>query len=153
MKKLFKNCMKFKLFTLITVLGMVILASSCAKEGCTDPDATNFDADAKDDDNTCQYEGKVVFWQDELSAEDFADQGVNTLYFYIDGELVGSSAANVYWSGAPDCGTPATITFVENLGSVKNKSYTYSVTDEDDFEWYSGVVNITANTCTSLELD
>jgi hypothetical protein len=32
-----------------------MLFTQCRKEGCTDPLATNFDADAKKDDGTCEY--------------------------------------------------------------------------------------------------
>ena len=51
---------------LATVFGaFAVLATSCAKEeGCTDPTATNYDADAEDDDGSCVYpapeEGEVL---------------------------------------------------------------------------------------------
>ncbi|MCH8329981.1 MAG: hypothetical protein IH946_01145 [Bacteroidetes bacterium] len=32
-----------------------IVFTGCKKEGCTDPEATNYDADAKDDDGSCIY--------------------------------------------------------------------------------------------------
>ena len=40
----------------VAVGGMTIFTTGCAKEeGCTDPLATNFDADAEEDDGSCEY--------------------------------------------------------------------------------------------------
>ncbi|UTW63237.1 DUF4856 domain-containing protein [bacterium SCSIO 12741] len=38
---------------LVVGLAMVAAFSSCKKEGCTDPTATNYDSDAKEDDGSC----------------------------------------------------------------------------------------------------
>ncbi len=42
----------------LTVLigGSIVTMSSCKKEGCTDPSATNYNEDAKKDDGSCTYE-------------------------------------------------------------------------------------------------
>lgn len=40
-----------------TTLGTL---SSCNREGCTDPDASNFDSKAKSDDGTCEYDANTV---------------------------------------------------------------------------------------------
>ncbi|UTW63631.1 hypothetical protein KFE98_05645 [bacterium SCSIO 12741] len=42
----------------VLALGMVGGMTSCKKEGCTDSTATNYDADAKDDDGSCTYASK-----------------------------------------------------------------------------------------------
>lgn len=47
--------MKIKLVTL-SIMVLSIALFSCKKEGCTDPIATNYDEDAKKDDNSCEYE-------------------------------------------------------------------------------------------------
>lgn len=36
-------------------LGLLVGATGCKKEGCTDPAALNYDPDAKKDDGSCQY--------------------------------------------------------------------------------------------------
>jgi hypothetical protein len=41
-------------------LGFVLSVSSCNREGCTDPDATNYDDRAKEDDGTCDYADEDV---------------------------------------------------------------------------------------------
>ena len=33
----------------------IVLLGSCEKEGCTDPDAVNYDSSANDEDGTCEY--------------------------------------------------------------------------------------------------
>ena len=42
---------------LILFMFSVVLLGSCNKEGCTDPTATNYNADASIDDGTCTIEG------------------------------------------------------------------------------------------------
>ena len=42
---------------LIVFILSVVLLGSCNKEGCTDPTATNYNADASSDDGTCTIEG------------------------------------------------------------------------------------------------
>jgi len=50
----------FKLFTAAALVGMVAVMPSCSdKEGCTDPNAVNFDADAKKDNGSCTYDAQV----------------------------------------------------------------------------------------------
>tara|TARA_Y100000589_G_C27196827_1_gene647239 strand:+ start:5985 stop:7202 length:1218 start_codon:yes stop_codon:yes gene_type:complete len=48
--------MSLKKSKLLLVLIVSILISSCQQKGCTDPSALNYDANAKKDDNSCEYE-------------------------------------------------------------------------------------------------
>ncbi|MCB0402978.1 MAG: hypothetical protein KDD41_12900 [Flavobacteriales bacterium] len=61
-----------KKFTLIFMsmftLGAVTLTSCSKKEGCTDPVATNFDADAQKDDGSCIYEDTDVHVDDHSTS-------------------------------------------------------------------------------------
>jgi len=141
----------------ILSFGLLILSAtvftSCKKEGCTDSDSINYDADAKTDDASCQYEGRVVFWYNQAVADFLIADGATALTYYVDGVVVGSSAASVYWTGAPDCGQNGSMTVTKALGNVKNKSYTYSVKDQTGFEYYTNVINFEANTCVALQLN
>jgi len=145
---------KIKILFLAMLIGsMTILNTSCAKEkGCTDPDSINYNADAEEDDGSCEYEGRVVFWYNEATADSLLEDGAISLTYYVDGTLVGSSAASVYWTGAPECGQEGSVTVTKNLGNVKNKTFSYSVKDQDGFEYWSGTVDFKANTCIATEL-
>ena len=137
--------------------GLVLFSTTtfvgCKKEGCTDPDSINYDAEAKKDDASCQYEGERLFWYKQATADSLIAEGATALKYYVDGSLVGSSAASVYWTGAPNCGQSGSVTVTKALGNVKNKSYTYSIKDQTGFEHWTGVSNYEANTCTTVELD
>jgi hypothetical protein len=78
--------------------------------------------------------------------------GATALTFYINGEVVGSSATSVYWTAAPVCGDNASITVTEDLGKVKTHAYALSVKDQTGFEYWNPVVNVDANTCLQFQL-
>ena len=141
-----------KILLCLLVLVSISTITSCKKEGCTDPDSINYSADAKTDNGTCEYEGKVVFWYSEATRDSLTANGAISLTYYVDGQIVGSSAANLGWTGAPNCDQTGSITVKKALGSVKNKSYAYSIKDQRGFEYWKGVSNYTANTCLKLQL-
>lgn len=138
------------------ILGLLILGTtamtSCKKEGCTDPGSTTYNADAKKDDGTCNYQGEAVFWYGQSASDFLVNDGATTLTFYVDGDIVGSTATSVYWTSGPDCGANASITVAKDLGGVKTQSYSYSVKDQTGFEYWSGTLNFNANTCFTIEL-
>jgi hypothetical protein len=138
--------------TVLALTGAVVALSGCKQEGCTNPDAVNYSSDADTDDGSCTYEGEVVFWYGAAASQMVIDYYGKSLEFYVDGQLVGSTAAAVYWNGAPDCGQNGSITVTKDLGSVPTRAATYEVYDEDGYMWWSGIVNFDANTCTSFEL-
>ena len=131
---------------------VMFVATGCKKEGCTNPDATNYSSEADDDDGSCKYEGEVVFWYGESVSNGLVADGSNQLTFTVDGNIVGSTASNVFWTSSPNCGQNGSITVTMDLGNSTNLAGNYSVRDQDDFEIWAGVVNFTANTCSSIEL-
>jgi hypothetical protein len=142
-------------FPKLFIAGLTVLAltfSSCAKEGCTDPDSVNYDPKATQSDGTCRFEGRIVFWYDATAAKGLRDDDATSLLFYVDGKLVGSTSTSVWWNSAPDCGSTGSITVTKNLGSLKTGSASYSVKDQTGFEYWQGTLDFKANTCTSWEL-
>jgi hypothetical protein len=142
-----------KITQTLLILTLILSIQSCSKtSGCQDPNAENFNADANEDCNCCEYEGSVVFWYGKTSSEELIDFGSKSLTYYLDGQIVGSSAANVFFTGAPNCGQNSSVTVTKKLGAAKSKSYSYKVVDQDNDVIWEDVVNIDANTCLKLEL-
>jgi len=140
-----------KITNLLVIAGLFILAS-CAKEGCTDPNSLNYDPDAKKSDGSCKFESKITFWYGQTTAGNLVSDGVTSLTYYVDNNLVGSSAASVYYTGAPECGQSSTIGVTKDLGSNTSKTVTYKVLDQDDQIVWEGTKTLNANTCLALEL-
>lgn len=148
--------MKTKNLLLIAIVLLGITVLSCKKEkvkGCMDKDSKTYNSAAEESDGSCKYEGSVVFWYNQSTSTFLVGDGATALTYYVNGAVVGSSAASVYFTGAPNCGQSSSITVVKDLGSDKTKSYTYSVKDQTGHEYYGGNVTITANTCLKLELN
>lgn len=141
--------------SLLLLTGLTFLTLfSCKKLGCSDIDAINYDSEVKPKNSSnCQYSGEVVFWHGQAVAEFLISDGATGLFYYVNGEMVGSASASTYWTGRPDCGANGSVTVTKELGAVKNKTYSYSIIDQTGYEYASGVVNFTANTCQSVELN
>lgn len=144
--------MKMKKTLLVALAAIAFLVQGCKTDGCTDPNALNFNADADNNDGSCTYEGRVVFWYNAQTSAELIDYLSASLSFYVDGQIVGSTATTQYWNGAPNCGDNASITATENLGGVTSRALEYQVIDDWNEVIWEGVVNFEANTCTTLEL-
>ena len=129
-----------------------IVLAGCSVDGCTDANATNYDPAADNFDGSCEYEGEVVFWYGEATSQALLAIYSNSLSFYVDGQIQGSTAASQYWTAAPDCGQNGSVTITKDLGNSTALASTYEVIDDYGDLWWSGVINFEANTCTSIEL-
>lgn len=138
------------LWSTLILIGFVF--TGCRKSGCTDPDAVNYDSVAKKEDHSCEYEGDVIFWYGQNTSSGLIGDGASSLIFKIDEEIIGSTATNIYWTGIPDCSADGSISASKSLGNVKTRAANYSVEDQTGFEYWSGTINFTANTCESMEL-
>lgn len=144
---------KMKNLILLTILSCTLaLSTGCRRSGCTDPDSINYDDKAKTNDNSCEYEGDVVFWYGQAVANQNIADGVTALTFYLDGQLIGSTAGNVYWPSSPDCGASGTISSNKKLGSSKSKSYKYEAKDQNGAIIWTGNVTLEGNKCIALQL-
>lgn len=138
------------------IIGLLLLAtitfSSCSKKGCVDVSAENYCDECKKDDGTCTYKGEVVFWYNKATSDSLTADAATALTYYVDGQIVGSSATSVYWISAPTCGQGGSITVSKDLGTVKNKTYTYSIKDQTGFEYWNGTINFTGGNCLTQQL-
>lgn len=137
---------------ILLLIGAAFFAlAGCKTEGCTDPNAINWNPDADTFDGSCTYEGYAVLWYGEevaTSKQEFA----TSYMFYADGQLVGSQAVSMYWTASPDCGQTSSITITKDMGNNTAMDGTYEVVDDQGFTVWQGVINFQANTCISIEL-
>ena len=144
------------LFIFIILIGGFSITNSCKKDnkirGCMDKDSKDYNATAQEDDGSCLFDGEIVFWYDKIASDGLIADGATALTFYLGGQVIGSSATSVFWSGSPACGQNGSITATEDLGKVKTHAYTLSVKDQTGFEYWNILINIDANTCTQFQL-
>lgn len=147
--------MKKKQFLLGGLMSLMSLGIiSCSKEqGCTEFDAVNYNSLADENDGSCEFEGSLVVYYESPTAQAFANIGVSTLNFYIDGNLIGSQAANLGWNAAPSCGQALSISADINLGTSRESEHFIRVVDEDGDDAWRGTIDLTANYCTKVKLD
>ena len=81
------------------------------------------------------------------------NDGATALTFYLNGEVIGSSAASVFWPKAPNCGDDGSITVTEDLGKNKTQAFTLIVKDQDNFEYWNTKITIEGNSCLALKLN
>jgi hypothetical protein len=141
-----------KIIYFLSIVLMSSLMFSCAKEGCTDPDAENYNSSADKSDGSCTFQGRVVFWYNEATSDSLYYFGSDVLTYTVDGEVVGTQDINTYWTGAPDCEQSGSITVTKDLGSDKTKSFTYTIVDDLGDEIWGGNLEFTGNTCWGHEL-
>lgn len=142
-----------KLLTKISMLGIVALSMfSCAKPGCTDPDAVNYSSAAKKDDGTCLYKEKLIFWQDQSTSELLQNAGITGLYVYVDGQLVGSTLATNYWTGTPSCEQSGNINTEIDMGNQIVKTISYEIKDNNGNSLVSDTYTMISGDCNIIQM-
>jgi len=136
----------------VTLSVATVFTTSCKEKGCTDPDSTNYSETAEEDDGSCNYEGAVVFWYGEGTAAELGYDGVTSLTYYVDGKNIGSSDADIYWTGAPECGQNGSVGVVKSWGNDNTKTYSFSAEDQTGWVYWDDQVTFEANTCIAMEL-
>ncbi|UTW61713.1 hypothetical protein KFE98_17115 [bacterium SCSIO 12741] len=140
-----------RLFLLTAFASLFLILNACQKKGCTDPVAKNYDDQAKEDDqsceyiygcqmaaadnycaectrsdNSCTYSGSVVFYLREQDVSTFNFYNIMDLTVYLDGEKRGviDVLGRAYRSnGLPSCYSDNTVTadFKYDNGEFKEK--------------------------------
>ena len=148
-----------KVAAVCLVAGVVL--TSCAKKGCTDSDATNYDSSATQNDGTCTFKAGVDMWFS--TAPNVVFPGCGSVTYYVNGALIGSSAGNVYSISQPSCSGGAAHSSYD-LGSAKTVTYSYKVVGDfptgsstggdTTATLYQGSLNLNAHyPCFSLQLN
>ncbi len=112
--------MKKNLFLSI-VYSVFVMAtmSSCDKKGCTDLTAANVCSKCNSDDGSCHYQGNIVVWWNQATAQNWTNSHVTSVIVYVDGASVGSETASTYWLSAPVCRDIGSITYSKSLGAAQ----------------------------------
>ena len=143
----------FTFFVLIFTFSLGSCKKKLQKIGCTDETATNFDAEAKDDDGSCtyNYNGKISFWFNEYRSNTLVDNGVTNLTVYIDDASVGTMNPS-NWTAGPECDGANRLTVTLQLGNYSNKNINFIVRDQSGSSQFSGSIEAEANNCVSRQL-
>jgi hypothetical protein len=76
-----------------------------------------------------------------------------SLTFYIDNQVIGSYASNVFFNSSPDCGQSSVVSKTFDLGKSKTKTASYKVIDDIGDEIWTGTVTFDASVgCTNYNL-
>ena len=124
-------------------------------EGCTDPNAINYNSNADTDNNSCDFTADILFYLNQDAGIFLYNQGVDKITFLIDGNSIGSQYNNggFFTSEIP----PICFDEFFTTGSVywSESSYntiTWEAIDENGIVWYSQNTTLVANECLKIEL-
>ena len=160
---MFARTKNFVVLIFISTNTALILFSSCQKQthGCQDALANNNCHGCNlNDQETCEFEGTGVFWYQGVVADSLNHAGMDSAFFYIDGEFAGSS--RVYhqnwivfpWGGflEPVCGEDSTVTIIRTWKSDSKHVFNYRVDDEHGATRWNGSQEFEANQCKKIQL-
>lgn len=148
----------------LIILSISLITLSCETEpnqtvdsqpekfGCMDPDSENYDPDANQNDNSCEYAGSISFFIDEEAEYYLVDNGVTELFYYVNDSLIGSLLPTENHNEHANCGEPNTILFSKDLDGLKSCPIDYQIKDQNGNFIRSGTINVLANTCSISRL-
>jgi hypothetical protein len=96
--------------------------------------------------------GKVTFWYGaDISA--LAEIGqVSAFTYYLNGEIIGSSASNIYSTAQPTCGQGGAVSADVDLDKEDSANLSYKVVDEDGDVWIEGTVKVENDGCSIIQI-
>lgn len=145
--------MKLRMSNALIAIGLILCSMSCVKEGCDDPDASNFSEEANKNNGSCIYEGNATLWYNWNTSYNLENDGITELTFYIDSQIIGGVSTTTYWPLEPDCGDPGSISHRRSMGSDKTQSSNYYVHDQNGNDVWTGTLTFNAEGCVSIELE
>jgi hypothetical protein len=150
-----KSAFMTQRLTLVSAALLVALFgfTGCKEDGCTDPDAVNYNADAKSDDSLCEWEADVVFWFDEPYANFMSNFGTTQLRVTFDNDYLGAMSIDQPFVTQPTCDDPVAITVTKRYSGTKNRNFWLSVEDQNGAFLDEGPRGVRANECTHIKID
>lgn len=136
-------------FAVIPFFGL----ESCSKPGCTDDKATNYSAEANEDDGTCTYRGDITFWCLPEVSTTLNDAGHTMLRFELEGEIVDSIQTAFFFAPTGDCGSPGVKTIPREGLTYERRYYKYRVRGNGFVTLYEDFIELNANDCLQIQLE
>ena len=124
-----------KIFLTLT-LGLALLLPMFTASSCAKPDNI----------------AKVIIWQGQANATSWSAFSVTSLTTYVNGELMASQAAGIYFNSTPSCASNGGMKFDINLKKNTTGKINVIVKGDDDFEYYNEQMDIKSTECNQLEL-
>jgi len=143
-----------KIILLLTPAVLLIFAASCTKNGCDIPEAVNYDAEATQNDGSCEYGGNVVFWCLPAISDSLKNiEGHPMLYFELEGNIVDSTTTETFFAADGQCGLTGAMTIKREFTGNTERYYKYRVKGTNYATLYEDIITIVANECTIIRLE
>lgn len=140
---------KIVMITVVAAFGF----ASCSKPGCTDDKASNFNADANEDDGKCTYRGDITFWCLPAVSNDLLLNGHTMLRFELEGKLVDSIATELFFAPGGECNTPGVKTIPQEEMPYEYRYYKYRVKGAGFVTLWEDFIKLDANNCLAIKLE
>lgn len=125
-----------KILILLLATFSIFGLQSCKNEGCTNPEAINYDPDAVDDDGTCSLKpGMMAHFHSKFGTEDFA---FNQDFQFSSGRTIQFTLAQFYVSGMQLPNDGAGFDFTDQYLLVKADQMMYDL-GTIEVEHYHGI--------------
>ena len=115
-----------KKILLTLTLGLALLVPMFTASSCSKPDNI----------------AKVIIWQGQVNAASWSAFSVTSLTTYVNGELMASQAAGIYFNAEPSCTSNGGMKFDINLKKNTAGKINVIVKGDDDFEYYNEQMDI-----------
>ncbi|MDX2361864.1 MAG: hypothetical protein QNK23_13730 [Crocinitomicaceae bacterium] len=142
--------------TILTLIFLLIIITACnKKEGCTNPVATNYYADAEVDDQTCRYAGTVRFWVRESVWLNNQSGGIAPFVIDICGAPFDTIQSTAIYLFDPYCINTGTVDFdydFKEFPSAQAPEVQYTVRDANNMVVLNKTVVITNVDCQFEEI-
>ena len=113
----------------------------------------NYSSEAEKDDESCRYNGKVLFWFNSVTATDLVNASIPSVDFYIDDVMLGSVSMTQFSVSVPVCGGSDGFTGSVDTGTSTSISKSYAIKEAGTSTIIqSGVVLVESPTCNTIEL-
>jgi len=124
-----------KIFLTLT-LGLALLLPMFTASSCAKPDNI----------------AKVIIWQGQANATSWSAFSVTSLTTYVNGELMASQAAGIYFNSTPSCASNGGMKFDINLKKNTTAKINVIIKGDDGVEYYNEQLDVKSTECNQLEL-